>query len=294
MGKDTKISWATHTFNTHWGCEKVSPACDNCYAEALANRWKFDVWGKDAPRRFFDDKHWNEPVKWNSKAKELGERHRVFCASMADVFEDRRDLDPVRERLWALIERTEHLDWMLLTKREKCIGRMLPKAWLSKPRSNVWLGVTAENQRRAEERIPVLLEVPAAVHWISAEPLLSAIDFSPWIAGATHAVTDDAYDAPDGAIVAGEERIGDEWTRKKGIDWVIVGGESGDKPRRMDPAWAKDILDQCRRGQVAYHFKQKGYILARELGCKDREGKDSSEWPVEFRVQEFPKVSAVA
>lgn len=291
MGKDTKIPWATHTFNTHWGCEKVSPACDNCYAEAVANRWKFDVWGKDAPRRFFGDKHWNEPVKWNAKAQELGERHRVFCASMADLFEDRRDLDPVRERLWALIERTEWLDWMLLTKRETCIGRMLPSSWLKNPRPNVWLGVTAENQRRADERIPALLEVPAVVHWISAEPLLGPVNFSTWISGFKHDVTDDLLDAPDGAVVGGEERVGNVWIRQKGICWVIVGGESGDNARRMDPVWAKDILDQCRRGRVPYFFKQKGGVLARELGCKDKEGKDLSEWPSEFRVQEFPETT---
>lgn len=292
MGKVSKISWTHSTFNPWWGCVEVSPACDNCYAREFSARMGFDVWGKDKPRRFFGDSHWNEPVKWNEAAMKAGERRRVFCASMADICEDRRDLDPWRERLWALIERTDWLDWMLLTKREDKYAEMLPASWLKSPRKNVWLGVTAENQRRADERIPALLEVPAIVHWISAEPLLGPIDFRRWVRGANHPVTDDVLDAPDGAVVGSEERIGDEWRRRVGIDWVIVGGESGDEPRRMDPAWARDILDQCRRGGIAFHFKQKGRILAAEMGCKDREGKNSAEWPEDLKVQEFPEPAA--
>jgi protein gp37 len=291
VGKDTRISWAHATFNGWIGCVEVSPACDNCYARTLSERWGYAVWGKDTPRRRTSVSYWRQPVKWNRDAAKSGQRRRVFAFSLSDVFEDRRDLDAWRADLWRLIEETPNLDWMLLTKRHDSIARMLPEAWLAKPRSNVWLGVTAENQRRAEERIPALLEVPAAVHWISAEPLLGPIDVSPWMAGASHGVTDDLYDAPDGAVVGGEERIGDTWRRRNGVDWVIVGGESGADARRMDPAWARDILDQCRRGGAAFHFKQKGGILAKELGCKDREGKDSTEWPLEFRVQEFPAVA---
>lgn len=222
---------------------------------------------------------------------EVGVRDRVFCASMADVFEDRRDLDPVRERLWKLIEETESLIWMLLTKRHDRMERMLPEAWLREPRKNVWLGVTAENQRRADERIPALLSVPAVVHWISAEPLLGPINFMPWFKGATRDVTDDLYDAPDGAVLDGEIRSGEVWHRQKGIDWIIVGGESGMDARRMDPEWARDILRQCRARDVAYHFKQKGEILSRELGCKSKAGTDPAEWPQDLRVQEFPSVA---
>ncbi len=263
MGKDSAISWTHHTFNPWWGCVEVSPACDNCYARELAvNRWKIDVWGKDKPRRFFTDKHWNEPRKWNVAAKNLGVRHRVFCASMADICEERPDLDPQRERLWKLIEETPDLDWMLLTKRPENYPAMLPQSWVADPRRNVWLGTTAENQRRADERIPELFKVPALVYWISAEPLIGPIDF------------------------------GKFWSREShGIDWVIVGGESGDKPRRMDPEWVRDIRRQCEENGAAYHFKQKGRVLAQELGCKDREGKDMSEWPMEFRIQQFPKVA---
>ena len=294
MGKDSAISWTDHTFNPWWGCVEVSPACDNCYARELAvTRWKFDVWGKDKPRRFFTDKHWNEPVKWDAAAAKLGVKHRVFCASMADVFEERDDLDPWRARLFDLIEKTPNLNWMLLTKREKEIEKRIRKAWLKEPRQNVWLGVTAENQRRAEERIPALLEVPAVVHWVSAEPLVGPINFEPWTVGYQHEVTNDNLDAPDGARVGGEVRSANSWYREKGIDWVIVGGESGDNARKMDIGWARDILDLCRRRGVAYHFKQKGGILAREMGCKNPEGKDKAEWPADLQVQEFP-VTAVA
>src|SRR5262249_19279861 len=155
------------------------------------------------------------------------------------------------------------------------LRRLLPEAWLAEPMPNVWLGVTAENQRRADERIPALLEVPAAVHWVSAEPLLGPIDFSRWI-GRGFPVTDDAEDAPDGASVDGLERIGGRWERRAGVDWVIVGGESGAEARRMDPKWVSDILAQCRDNRVAYHFKQKGRILAEEMGCRDGAGKDPS------------------
>jgi protein gp37 len=273
MGKDSKISWTTHTFNPWWGCVEVSPACDNCYAREVAARYSPGLWGKNAPRKFFPDKHWNDPVRWNKAAKKAGERHRVFCASMADVCEDRDDLNPQRERLWKLIEATPDLDWMLLTKRPENYRKMLPAHWVigEKPaRPNVWLGTTAENQRRADERIPHLVSVPAVVYWISAEPLLGPIDFSRhW-----------SREVETGQLTSAFVH---------GIDWIIVGGESGNAPRRMDPQWARDIRRQCEENGAAYHFKQKGRVLSAEMGCKDREGKKLEEWPTEFQIQEFPK-----
>lgn len=278
MGKDSAISWTTHTFNPWWGCVEVSPACDNCYARELAvNRWKMDIWGKDAPRRFFGDKHWNEPLKWDKVAKKLGVRQRVFCASMADICEDRRDLDLHRERLWKLIEATPNLDWMLLTKRPENYSKMLPARWQigEKPQlPNVWLGTTAENQRRADERIPFLFQNRAAIYWISAEPLLGPIDFGKYW----------SREVETGQLSSAFVH---------GIDWVIVGGESGDKPRRMDPGWVRGIKKQCQENGAAFHFKQKGRILSAEMGCADREGKKIEEWPKEFQVQEFPRVLAV-
>lgn len=286
MGENSFISWTHHTFGPWWGCVEVSPACDSCYARTLANRWGFDVWGKDKPRRFFEENHWNDPRKWDAKAKKQGKRARVFCASMADVFEDRRDLDPWRLKLWKLIEETPNLDWMLLTKRADCIKQMLPATWIVNPRSNVWLGVTAENQRRAEERIPFLLRVPAVVHWISAEPLLGPIDFRPWLRRACDCGVPELEGAGQHSVACAVFKSNDI-----GVDWIIVGGESGAKARRMGPEWARDILKQCKEYGAAYHFKQKGRVLSGEMGCKDREGKDPSEWQENLRVQEFPVVA---
>jgi len=117
MGKDSKIEWTHHTFNPWWGCVKVSPGCEHCYAEAFAKRVGKKVWGAQSDRRFFGDPHWREPLKWHDEAVITGERRRVFCASMADVFEDRDELIPHRIRLFQLIANTPKLDWLLLTKR---------------------------------------------------------------------------------------------------------------------------------------------------------------------------------
>lgn len=117
MGAATEIAWTDATFNPWWGCVRVSPGCENCYAESFAKRTGNAVWGVQAPRRFFPDKHWSEPRKWNAAAEKAGIRKRVFCASMADAFERREELDPWRAKLFALIEETPWLDWQLLTKR---------------------------------------------------------------------------------------------------------------------------------------------------------------------------------
>lgn len=230
MGQNSKIEWTHHTFNPWWGCVRVSPACKNCYAEAWAKRVGVDVWGGRAERRFFSDKHWKEPLKWNREAEASGQRRRVFCASMADVFENRRDLDPWRAKLWPIIEATPWLDWLLLTKRPQHIGRLVP--WADRWPSNVWIGTTAENQRWAERRIPSLLEYPAAVRFISCEPLLGELSLAPWLAPADTG---------------------------GGLNWVIAGGESGAKSRPMNPSWAESIRDECKAAAVPFHFKQWGH-----------------------------------
>ncbi len=224
LAKNSRIEWTTHTFNPWWGCVKVSPACKHCYAEAWAKRVGSRVWGIKAERRFFGDKHWAEPIKWDTAAAEAGERPRVFCASMADVFEDRRDLDDARLRLWELIEATPNLDWLLLTKRPELVRKMVP--WGQSWPTNIWLGTTVEDQEWAEERLPHLAEIPAAVRFISAEPLLGPLNISRWL---------------------GEH-----------IDWVITGGESGPKARPSSPSWFLDLLNQCMASEVPFHFKQWG------------------------------------
>jgi protein gp37 len=202
---------------------KVSPACKHCYAESWAKRVGQNVWGVGSDRRFFGDKHWSEPLRWNADAMASGKRARVFCASMADVFEDRRDLDEWRTRLWALIEATPWLDWLLLTKRPEAVTRLAP--WGDAWPENVWLGTTVEDQRRALERLPILKDIPAVVRFISAEPLLDAVDLSEWL----------------------------PW-----LDWVITGGESGPKARPSSPSWFLSLMNQCMATDVAFHFKQWG------------------------------------
>ena len=128
MAEKTGISWTHHTFNPWWGCTKVSPGCKNCYAETFASRYGFDVWGPGKARRTFSLAHWEEPLKWNRDAELAGERRRVFCASMADVFEAEAPAGELA-RLWALIRLTPWLDWLLLTKRAERIAESLPDDW---------------------------------------------------------------------------------------------------------------------------------------------------------------------
>ncbi len=229
MAKNSRIEWTHHTFNPWWGCTKISPACKHCYAEAWAKRVGSKVWGARAARRFFGDTHWQQPLTWNADARTQGIRYRVFCASMADVFEDRSILDTWRTRLWDLIIATPSLDWLLLTKRPERIADCVP--WKSDWPKNVWLGTTAESQEWAELRVPHLLKIPAAVRFLSCEPLLGAVDLAHWL-------------RPRGD--------------SSRIDWVIAGGESGGKARPTHPGWVRSLRDQCASAGVAFHFKQWG------------------------------------
>lgn len=223
VGKNSPIEWTNHTFNPWWGCVKVSAACKNCYAESWAKRVGQNVWGPKTSRRFFSDQHWAEPLKWNKAAQDSGENARVFCASMADVFEDRRDLDEPRERLWKLIEKTPNLDWLLLTKRPQLITGFAP--WKQNWPKNIWLGTTVEDQEAAEERLDHLVDIPASVRFISAEPLVGNLNLNKWI---------------------------------HKIDWVITGGESGPKARPSSPSWFIHLMNQCMKADTAFHFKQWG------------------------------------
>ena len=231
MAKNSKIEWTHHTFNPWWGCTKVSAACKHCYAENWAKRVGAKVWGAKATRRFFSDTHWRQPVLWNRDAMAEQIRSRVFCASMADVFEKRRELDAWRDRLWALIKETPWLDWLLLTKRPENIGDLVP--WTGDWPRNVWLGATVESQRWVERRLPALLRHKSAVRFLSCEPLLGKIDLQDWLHG-----------------VAGDDLLP--------IDWVIAGGESGGRARPMHPNWVRFVRDQCVAASVPFHFKQWG------------------------------------
>lgn len=231
MAKNSSIEWTHHTFNPWWGCVKVSPACAHCYAEAWAKRVGQNVWGGQAARRLFGNAHWSEPLSWNDEAARFNRRYRVFCASMADVFEPRADLDLEREKLWTLINATPSLDWLLLTKRPGSVARLAP--WDSSWPANVWIGTTVENQLWATRRMPLLLSIPAARRFLSCEPLLGPLDLSRWIS---------------------RGRAG-----LHPIDWVIAGGESGPGARPMLPSWARRLRDQCDSAKIPFHFKQWGH-----------------------------------
>ncbi|MGC8213260.1 DUF5131 family protein [Ralstonia pseudosolanacearum] len=250
MSENSKIEWTHHTFNPWWGCAKVSPGCDHCYAERDANRFSptASLWGPGADRRVFGDKHWAEPLKWNRKAAAAGTRARVFCASMADVF-DKNAPAGARERLFALIKETPHLDWLILTKRIGNAPAMLPADWHAGYR-NVWLGASIVNQEEAERDIPKLLAVPARLRFLSMEPLLGPVDIAKWLGYC------DRLDKTGISRRASGEHIVCE--RHCGISWVIVGGESGPGARPLRPEWVRALRDQCAEASVPFLFKQWG------------------------------------
>ncbi|MEE9395237.1 MAG: phage Gp37/Gp68 family protein [Planctomycetota bacterium] len=273
MGEHSSIEWCDATFNAWEGCEKVSPACKNCYAETRAIRWghssggkHLPLWGPGSVRKFRSDAYWREPLKWNRDAARAGGRHRVFCMSLGDVFEvlpddhpDAVAMDRARQRLWNLIERTANLDWLLLTKRPEnlclagAMGVPLP--------SNVWLGTTVENQETADERIPHLLRVPARVRFLSCEPLLAPVRLDAMLLendACGECAGDIEYDAftasaSCGCTVEGPEPI--DWHR---LDWVIAGGETGPSARPSHPDWFRSLRDQCAAADVPFFFKQWG------------------------------------
>lgn len=244
MAENSKIEWTDHTFNPWWGCVKVSPACAHCYAETFDKRVGGSHWGPESPRRFFGTAHWSTPIKWNTLAAKEGIRKRVFCASMADVFEEPKDprsddailMRAERAKLFHIIKGTPNLDWLLLTKRPENIARMLPEDW-GNGYPNVWLGTTVENQEYANKRIPELLKVPAVVRFLSCEPLLGPVDLDCW---------------PETGCPRG-------WLDEEpGIDWVICGGESGHGARPMHPEWVDSLQKQCEAAGTAFFFKQWG------------------------------------
>lgn len=262
MGQDSAIEWTHHTFNPWWGCSKISPGCANCYAEAFDKRVGGEHWGPGVERRTFGEKHWREPLKWNAAAK-AGERHRVFCASMADVFEAEAPAGQI-ERLWSLIRETPHLDWLLLTKRPERIAASLPADW-GEGYANVWLGASVEDQPRANERVPHLVRVPAVVRFLSMEPLLGAVDLTQIrMADGAAALALDAEGAPFLNALRGATwwPQGDHGANVPPLSWVIVGGESGAKARPMHPDWARSIRDQCVATGVPFLFKQWGEHVA--------------------------------
>jgi protein gp37 len=249
MSENTGISWCDATFNPWWGCTKVSPACDHCYAERDARRFApgKTLWGVGAERRTFGDAHWQMPLRWaKTLPAKLGRRPRVFCASMGDVF-DKDAPEVERARLFRLIAETPELDWLLLTKRIGNVHRLAPPEWVAAPPAreiprwphNVWLGITVVNQEEADRDIPKLLELPASVRFLSVEPMLGPVDVFSSITGELLHVSGNEFDPGC-------------------IDWVICGGESGPSARPMHPEWVSKLRRQCGNAGVPFHFKQWG------------------------------------
>lgn len=245
MTVETKIEWADSTFNPWEGCQKVGPGCDHCYAETRNARFgggQAPNWGPGAPRRRTSVSNWNEPRRWQASSANFfahhGRRRRVFCASLADVFDNA--VDPAwRMDLFTLIAETPDLDWLLLTKRIGNVAGMCQNDGLMFDvlGRNVWLGATVVNQAEADRDIPKLLAVPAARRFLSMEPLLGPVSFE--------------------GLYASDD-IRDHTNALEALDWVIVGGESGHGARPMHPDWARSLRDQCAAAGVPFLFKQWG------------------------------------
>jgi protein gp37 len=277
MSEKTLISWADKTFNPWIGCARVSPGCRFCYAERGQVRWGHTgLWRKSGPRRMLSEQYWRQPVKWNREAQAAGVQARVFCASLADVFDAHPDLAEPRARLWALIKDTPWLIWMLLTKRPENVAGMVPLSWHSGGwPANVWLGCSAEDQTRLDGRKSLLCEHPATVRFLSCEPLLAPLDLGLNPGG--------LWVPPDGqGFVPGEVA-----PAPPGVDWVIAGGESGPRARPTEAWWLVSLQAQCAEAGVPFHLKQAGQPLARIWGCQSLTGADPAEWPEPF-PQDFP------
>ena len=289
MAENTKIEWTDHTFNPWIGCTKVGPGCDHCYAENLMDkRMGVAVWGPGNERVRTKEANWKMPLRWNAQADAFmdqhGRRQRVFCASLADVFDNA--VDPQwRADLFKLIAETPNLDWLLLTKRIGNVRGMLaelahgsdPDLTLldMMPLPNVWIGATIVNQAEADRDIPKLLDVPARVRFLSMEPLLGPVDL-------THIEVfgGDAEIYPLKGTTDCVDEEGAPTADVPALDWVIVGSESGSGARR-DPnmvSWVASLRDQCVNAGVAFLWKQ-DVIDGKKISAPQLEGQSWQQFP---------------
>jgi protein gp37 len=240
MGKTTGISWTDATWNPWQGCTKVSDGCRNCYMYREKSRYGQDPFTvvRSKPATF------NAPMKWN-----LQEGSRIFICSWSDFFHE--DADPWRAEAWQIIDQLSNYDFLIPTKRPERIQKCLPANWHD-GYHNVWLGVSVENQQTADERIPILAKMPAALKWISVEPMLEGI-----------------------SLIYRDEN----WHTV--FDWVVLGGESGPNYRSCDIGWLRDAVDQCRKADIPVFVKQLG-------GWPDT-GHELTDFPEDLRIREFPR-----
>lgn len=294
MAKESAISWTDATFNPWIGCTQVGLGCDNCYAATLMDSRMGRVrWGAGQPRSRTSVSNWRQPRRWNKEAffecsgcgwrgseKDYAKlvkppakaccpdhalvpaRRRVFCASLADVFDN--EVDPQwRSDLFSLISETPSLDWMVLTKR---IGNVAEMTRGIKLPPNMLLGITVVNQDEANRDIPKLRSIPDVRRFLSMEPLIGEVD----LAHNDKLTSRDRYP----------------------IHWVIVGGETGAHARSMVLGWAKRIVRDCLNAGVAVHVKQLGRYPRNREGDRhpisDEKGKLMNEWPEILRIRQFP------
>jgi len=295
----TNIEWTDETWNPTRGCSRVSPGCVNCYAERVAVRFEWrNVAGeggeKIAPgpfHGFITTKNghpsWTgkvelieskllEPLRWKKP-------RRVFVNSMSDLFHESLPPEHIAE-VFRVMQRADWHTYQILTKRADRLAEIMPRIVATFGlMPHVWLGVSVENQHYADERIPLLLQTPAAVRFVSYEPALGPIDFSRYIAVYMQNLSGDHH---------------------SGLDWIIVGGESGPGARQFDIAWARKTVEQCKAAGVACFVKQlgadpqgslqPGLYPAQPMPLRDRKGGDMEEWPADLRVRQFPAVEVPA
>lgn len=300
MAGQTGIAWTDSTFNPWIGCTKVGPGCDNCYAaqQDKFRGWTPMGWGAGNPRKRTRPALWQEVLRWNRQpyfecascgwrgtAKEWDRvgccgqdnltftRRRVFCASLSDVF-DNEVPEQWRSDLWALIGECTALDWLLVTKRIGNAMRMLPGDFArGAPWPHVWLGATVVTQEEADRDIPKLLATPAAVRFLSMEPLLGTVDLR---SALRHRWTDPATNAVDPA--------------RRSLSWVIAGGESGNEARPCDLNWISAIVQQCEAAGVPVFVKQLGdHAVVDDVQHRyGPKGGNIAGWPERLRVRQHP------
>ena len=266
MGKKSAIQWTEATWNPFHGCKKVSQGCKFCYMYRDKERYKQD------PTKVIRSKaNFDAPLKWK-------EPKLIFTCSWSDWFIE--EADAWRPELWEIIKKTPQHTYQILTKRPERIKQCLPLDWVG-GYPNVWIGVSVEDQEAAELRIPILSDVPAAIRFLSIEPLIGPVDlFSESLKGKTWTPA-----------------LGDDIVPmlRDSIDWIIVGGESGNETgkyqyRECKLEWIYQVVADCRVSSVPVFVKQFGTHLQKALGMKERHGGDIDEFPSALRIREFPKI----
>lgn len=288
MGK-TNIQWTERTWNPVVGCTRVSAGCDHCYAFDFHDRRMYAPYikAKRAGKELKVPPQFHKPF---SQVQCLGDRldlpkhwrkpSRVFVNSMSDLFHEQVPGEFIN-RVWMTMYNTKQHTYQILTKRpERLLEWTHQKAracgWPVKEiwPSWIWLGVSVENQEAADKRIPTLIDTPAAVRFLSCEPLLGPVDLYQWL------------------VAEGDSKFA-EWNLamygfSQPLSWVIVGGESGPKARPMEPEWAKEILEQCQIARVPAFMKQMGAVWAKAHKSANSHGSIMEEWPTEYLVRQYP------